>query len=192
MSIKIHYSFIVYILVLFFLDLLNYYILFFLSIIIHEFTHGVLGRILGLKVNSVHISITGLSIKFKDFNISKAKKIIILLAGPIINLLISVLIYLLFKEKYIFFAMCNFILFTFNILPIYPLDGGKVLYEILKDKKRGKRILNLIEKSFAILLIVICIYFYINFYAIQILFLGIYLLGFVNIQKYNKYFLNNN
>lgn len=184
MGIKIHYIFIVYILVLYFLNLFDYYLIFFLCILIHELTHACVGSIYGLKVKDLSISITGLSINFNHFNISRNKKVIILLSGPIINLIIGIITYLLFKEQYMFFVISNIILFIFNVLPIYPLDGGRIIYELLIYRKDKERLIQLIEKCFIIVFIIFCIYCYINFYAIQILFLGLYMLGFVNNKKY--------
>ncbi len=185
MSLKIHYSFIVYLLILFFCNLLQYYLIFFLAICIHEITHAIVGVGMGIKIKSTTISFSGLSLQFYDFQIKKIKKIIILFSGPIINLIIAIFTYTFWGEEQIFFILCNLTLFIFNMLPIYPLDGGKILLEIIKNKK----IIEIIQKTFCIILVIICIYMYINFQTIQLVFIGIYLLGFASLQKYDKYFL---
>ena len=188
MSIKIHYTFIIYLLILFFFELLPYYFCFFISIFIHEISHGIMGKIFGLKIKNISINFSGLSLGFENFNISKIKKIIIYIVGPVINLIIAIILNYYNNEEYAFLIICNLLLFTFNILPIYPLDGGKIIYEVLSNNIYCDKLFNLIQQIFCIILILFCIYVYINFEAIQILFLGLYLLGMSNLNKYNKYF----
>lgn len=184
MRIKIHCSFLVYVLILLFFELLEYYLFFLISIFLHEIAHAITGKIFGIKTSSLSISFSGLSLKFEDFNISKTKRIIILIVGPIVNLLIALIAYFLYQEKYIFFVICNLLLFAFNILPIYPLDGGKILYETISQKNTCE----VVQKFFCLVLVIACIYMYINYQTIQVMFLGIYLLGFANLKKYDKYF----
>lgn len=187
MSVKIHYSFIVYILILFFFNVLQYYLMFFLAIFIHEATHGIVGRICGIKTKSITISFSGLSLHFENFEKNNIIKTIVLLSGPISNLIIAYLIYLFFGEEQIFFVLCNLILAIFNLIPIYPLDGGKILLEIIGIENENK--LRLVQNFFCIILGLLCMYMYINFESLQLVFVGIYLMGFSNFKKYDKYFL---
>lgn len=53
------------------------------------------------------------------------KKLIIALAGPFINLLFIIL-FIILKQKSILIYI-NIIILIFNLLPIYPLDGGRIL-----------------------------------------------------------------
>lgn len=108
--------------------------------IIHELGHLLIGLVLGFKPNKIEINPFGLSINFKfnlkDYNrkIKKAnlveeKKIFIAMAGPIVNLLIIFIINVLniniYEKNMIIYS--NLLLFLFNILPIIPLDGGRIL-----------------------------------------------------------------
>ena len=112
--------------------------------IIHELGHFIVGLVLGFKPNKIEINPFGISIGFKinlmDYNkkIKKAniieiKKIIVAMAGPMINLLIIFIVSILniniYEKTIIIYS--NLLLVLFNILPIYPLDGGRILKGIL-------------------------------------------------------------
>lgn len=132
-------------LILFYLtNQIQIYVLIMCFAIIHELGHLLTGIVLGFKPNKIELTPFGLSIGFKinlkDYNkkIKKAKaieekKIIIAMAGPVANLLIMFIIYKLNINIYekIMIIYSNLLLILFNILPILPLDGGRILKGIL-------------------------------------------------------------
>jgi len=63
--------------------------------------------------------------KILKSNLLNLKKLIVALAGPSVNL-IFVLIFLFFYQN-ITIIYVNILIFIFNMLPIYPLDGGRIL-----------------------------------------------------------------
>lgn len=148
--------------------------------IIHELGHMIAGFILGMLIEKIEIMPYGISISFKQRENSKTdkykvsiifeiKKIIIALAGPLINLIIILLTYkyninLIIEKETIIYS--NLLILIFNLLPIYPLDGGRVLKGILyiTCDREGKYI-NKISNIVAILFTVfssICTYYYKN------------------------------
>ena len=111
---------------------------------IHEMGHLLAGLLLGMKPEKIEVKPFGFSISFKlttkDYNkkIKKAnlleiKKIIVALAGPVTNLIIIIITLNipgnLWKALIVIYT--NILLILFNILPIYPLDGGRILKGIL-------------------------------------------------------------
>lgn len=114
--------------------------------IIHELGHVVMGLIMGLKIEKIEIMPLGLSVSFKlnidDYNkkikkgnILQLKKVAIAIAGPLTNL-VMLLIFLntninlkIVSNEVIAYA--NILIILFNLLPIYPLDGGRILKELI-------------------------------------------------------------
>ncbi|MBP3256215.1 MAG: site-2 protease family protein [Clostridia bacterium] len=130
--------------------------------LLHEIGHMVTGILLGFKPNNLEIMPVGLSIGFEgnvdNYNkkigktsILTLKKMIIALNGPITNL-IFVVIFSIFSIK-IFeiqretIIYANILIGLFNLLPIYPLDGGRILKYILKilygNEKTNNYIMNI-------------------------------------------------
>lgn len=112
--------------------------------ILHELGHLVAGLLLGMKPEKIELMPLGVSISFKlntkDYNIKirkanriEVKKIIVALAGPVTNIILIILtMYLkvdIFLKLLIIYS--NILIIAFNILPIYPLDGGRILKGIL-------------------------------------------------------------
>ena len=113
------------------------YVIFLISIIIHEFGHLIIAKCLKIHISKIKFKIIGISAEFDNENeIQCLKKVLIIIMGPFLNLLIC-LIFLLLKIDFIYkeeIICTNLILFSFNFLPIIPLDGGKVLFYILNLK----------------------------------------------------------
>lgn len=129
--------------------------------VIHELGHLVTGILVGMKPTKMELNPYGVSISFSinanDYNkkILKAnllqiKKIIVASAGPITNLIIILITDKLnlgiFTEITIMYA--NLLLIIFNLLPIYPLDGGRILKSLLyifTGKKKSEIYINIIS-----------------------------------------------
>ncbi len=115
--------------------------------LIHELGHLVCGIILGFKPEKMTILPYGLKISFKigtnDYNkkiqkgnILSIKKIVLALAGPITNVICIIITYILSKNfqidklMYANIIYANILIAIFNMLPIFPLDGGRVVKEL--------------------------------------------------------------
>ncbi len=85
--------------------------------------HAITGIILGYKLDKITIYPYGGITTFNlPLNIPLKKELIILIMGPIIQ----VIGYLILRNYYSNIKIYHYTLLIFNMLPIYPLDGGKI------------------------------------------------------------------
>lgn len=201
MSIKINLKIFLFAIIFYFTKQIQIYAMLMLFAIIHEIGHLICGLVLGLKPKSLKAMPFGFAIEFKlptnyynkkvrKGNLLQLKKLIIALAGPITNFIIA-LGCLMIKTKYNieYILYSNILIAVFNLLPIYPLDGGRCIKNILyivKGKSVSLKYTNKIANlCIAILTAIssIVIYCYKN---IAILFIIIYLWVLV-INENKKY-----
>ena len=104
--------------------------------------------ILGIKINEIYIYPLGGISKFNmDLNISMKKELLILINGPLFQHFAYLLLLMLMPTKKDLINTYHYSILMFNLLPIYPLDGGKLvkllLNKIISYKGSLKLIINL-------------------------------------------------
>jgi Zn-dependent protease len=122
--------------------LIEWLIVIFVSILVHELGHALVVRLFGLSPQILLYSMGGLTSWTDEKGISHAKRIAISLAGPFAGFLLGGIVFLseykfpdLFADRFgeqIYFDLMfvNLGWGIFNLLPILPLDGGNVAYSI--------------------------------------------------------------
>ena len=119
--------------------LINY----FLALSLHEMAHIFVAINKGYKLKQVRLDIFGMSVEL-DESIDTQDNFAVNIAGPLCNILISVscvALYCLIPMTYWVlkdFCVANLVLAVFNLLPIYPLDGGKIFRGFVKSDKTYK------------------------------------------------------
>lgn len=163
MKIEINLKIILLMILFLLLNKIELYMLFIVFIIIHELAHMIIGMVLGFKPKRIGINPLGLSIEFYNYDLStkliRWKRIITYFAGPFINFVLCIIlnyidIDFLVKEKMIY---TNLLIGIFNLIPILPLDGGRILNELLKifyDTKISNIFMLKITKAILIILTV--------------------------------------
>ena len=115
--------------------------------------------LLGIKIDEIYIYPLGGISKFNmDLNISIKKELLILINGPLFQHLAYLILLILLPSKKDIITIYHYSILSFNLLPIYPLDGGKLLKlvfnKIISYKSSLKLIINL---SYLVLLIILII-----------------------------------
>ena len=206
MQLKIDLKICAVLLIFFLTNQLEVYVLFMLFTIIHELGHLFIGIILGFKPKGIKLMPMGLSICFNvqcedyNMNVKKAriitlKKLLIALAGPLTNFLIAVFFMIynieilnITGEKIVY---ANLLIGFFNLIPIYPLDGGRIVkcvIHIKKNLRKSYRYTNLISNIMLIAITAISSIAILYFENIAILMVVIYLwmLAIKENHIYNK------
>ncbi len=115
----------------------------FFAVLLHEMGHAWAADRLGYRVDHIAVDLFYGYADVDMQNCPESDSIRIVAAGPMVNLL-------LFGISMFFlgafpgipfvpnFAAVNLLLFIFNILPIYPMDGGRIAKSILTLKMRSR------------------------------------------------------
>lgn len=128
---------------------------------LHEMGHIIALIAVGGKIDRITLSFYGLALKY-NCQLSNIKELIVIMLGPVVNLVF----YIIFKDD------INLILFVLNILPIYPLDGGRIIKILLP------RVSKLISIITLILLICFSLYIIIVYHSFSLILISVYLLAY--------------
>ena len=103
-----------------------------LACAVHELGHVAAALILGGRAERLSLTAVGAELSFSyRAPLSYGRDSFVALAGPAANLLLGGLFFLLDLRLP---AMLSLGIGAFNLLPILPLDGGRVLYGLLAEK----------------------------------------------------------
>lgn len=198
MELKIDLKIILFALIFYFTGQIEIYCLCLLFALIHELGHVLVARILGNKLLKFKIMPLGFSIflqtniedynkKIKKGNMYVLKNLIISIAGPITNIIIFLVAFflpieLMLKEKIIYI---NAIIAIFNLIPMYPLDGSKILQNALKlfcSNKESYKYTNIVANATLIIFTIFCSIFILYAKNIAIVAILIYL-WYINVKE---------
>ena len=108
--------------------------------VIHEICHYLALKLAGMEVFRITIGPFGASMETEDMD--PGRELLCALAGPVGSLML-----VLFYKWIPGIALCGLIQGIFNLLPLYPMDGGRILKCLLEICKipHKNRILEVME-----------------------------------------------
>lgn len=150
----------------------NYYREFLITlmvVLIHEIAHYKMGEYYGINLREIELFPFGGVVKVEnELGVDPIKEMAIAIAGPLSNLILFISgyflgLYLPIKEDllYIFLA-ANFMIGLFNLVPIIPLDGGRIFRAFLSyiwGMKKATSISVFIGKLLSIMMFLVGVYY---------------------------------
>ena len=161
----------------------------------HEFGHALTAKKFGVVTKDVIISPIGGVARLKSIPKNPKQELLIALAGPAVNLGLAIFFGLIqffsfdnilpkgdrinlidAPQDYIaYLLLINVALIGFNMIPAFPMDGGRVLRALLsmwlKNRLKATKIASIIGQLFAVLFLVVGYYSGQNF---MLIFIGIF------------------
>ena len=146
----------------------------FAGVLVHELAHSLIARRSGIKINSITLLIFGGVASMDEGTPDPKAELPMALVGPVASLLVGLacsgLVYiapafsgnpavvgvLVFIFGYL--GLLNIILFFFNLLPAFPMDGGRVLRAWLAQRMplpRATKIAADVGRAFAVLFAIV-------------------------------------
>ena len=165
LRIKVSPLFIIFSFLIVFFDYFSLYCTYITILLIHEFSHYIVARSKGYLSQSIGLMPYGLVMYDKNVY-SKKDEISIYLAGPLVNILLAIIFIALWwyvPQSYYYtydFVFANMVLGLYNLIPIYPLDGGRVTLAFCSN--RGKILARKCMKICAIILSIFFVGLYIH------------------------------
>jgi len=145
-------------------------ILLFGSVLLHELGHSIIAIKYKIKVKEINLFIFGGISEISGEPPKASSEFWIAIAGPFVSLLLAGIFFVLEKNVHVFLltalfeylSFINFILVIFNLIPGFPLDGGRVfraiIWGITKNFKKATSIAVTAGRLFGFLFILLGVY----------------------------------
>ncbi|NOY26125.1 MAG: hypothetical protein GXP62_09660 [Oligoflexia bacterium] len=110
----------------------------FASVLLHELGHALTGRLFGVTTRDITLYPFGGIARMDITNLRAGPEIVISLAGPLVNLVLALLGMVLLQLGLPLageLVMVNLVLGIFNLVPAFPMDGGRVLRAVISLRR---------------------------------------------------------
>lgn len=129
-----------------------------LAALCHELGHYLLLRRLGAQMKTLRITLFGAEMEISNRRLSYGGEFLATAAGPAVNLLLALFLSWLGRrwEGAYLYSGAQLVLGLFNLLPLFPLDGGRLLWLLiawLREPYTADRFLSRFSCGFSALLV---------------------------------------
>ncbi len=154
--VELHISFLLLMLIIYIIAFLNIIpglnlliavliTLLFVTVIIHELSHSYVAQKYGVTITSIVLLPIGGISTMEEIPSDPRQELRISVAGPAVNFVIAIIGYAIvlsagsfipkdLTDIIYYFSLLNLVLGAFNLLPAFPMDGGRVLRAYLAGK----------------------------------------------------------
>lgn len=169
----------------------GYILTLFLCVVLHEFGHAFMARRFGIKTKDITLFPMGGMARMEKIPEAPKEEFLVAIAGPLVNVVIAgaLFLYMHFSptlytlgfpagamtpDKFLpaLFAV-NVIMAIFNLIPAFPMDGGRIFRAMLSlklERTRATQIAAKLGQLIAIVFIALGL-----FYNIWLVFIGIFI-----------------
>jgi Zn-dependent protease len=135
----------------------------FVAVLVHELAHSLVALRSGARVRSITLMMLG-GVSLIEGELPPAKEAWMAFAGPLASFVIAAASYLVYRlaplpvevlVALLAFAITNTVLGVFNLLPAFPMDGGRILRGLLATRlgrARATRVASRVGQGMAVLL----------------------------------------
>ncbi|HNX17997.1 MAG TPA: CBS domain-containing protein [Methanoregula sp.] len=142
----------------------------FFGVLVHELAHSLVARAKGIKMQSITLMMFGGIAQMEDGAPEPRTELPMAIAGPLMSFVFGLfccgLVYLtpmmaadaptqgILAFIFGYLGVLNIVLFAFNLIPAFPMDGGRVLRAVLAIRmplERATRIAANVGKAFAVI-----------------------------------------
>lgn len=128
-------------------------------VFLHEICHVITAYYFKYKVNEIEIYPFGTCANIKGFMFKNPfKELLIVLAGPLSHVFFIFILHIFKFDKELIYI--NLYLMIFNLLPIYPLDGSKILMIVFQMSGDLKKSMYMTLKTSVLCLSVFILYYF--------------------------------
>ena len=171
MKIRIDLKIFIFFAIFYFTNQIKIYIIIMFFSFLHELGHIIVGIMLKMKLEKIEILPCGFSSSFKanlrdykykikNANLLILKNLIITMAGPIVSIIMVIIftyidIQYITKQEAIY---SNLLIAIFNLIPLYPLDGGRIIKGILHiefGREKSESIVSNVSRMAIVILTII-------------------------------------
>jgi Zn-dependent protease/CBS domain-containing protein len=149
----------------------------FVAILLHELAHTLVALQSGARVRSITLMMLG-GVSSIERDVSPSREAWMAFVGPLASFAIAAVAYLLYRltvpfpdvaVAFLWFALTNTLVGAFNLLPAFPMDGGRVLRGLLASRIGILRATNIATRTGQVLAILFAVWGFLNFNVILML-----------------------